>query len=404
MNIILDEKDQGDHTIPRNNPSIKTANTTQIGPEYIVPTLYPTHSSQTKYPLSTLLESPYPPFENIPTTYPDTNYPGTAVPSELGRRTYAYLHDDNHNVTGLADSQGKLVEFYEYDAYGRCRHRGPETTGNPLRYSSEYYDETLGLVFYANRCYNPLDGRWLSKDPIGEEGGANLYGFVGNNPVNRTDLLGLKSTPMSWKDYVSEFEKKQEDKWKYLSEEQKKRLKIKARRELENGCIGITEAHLGSKANYDHCFRLKSQAENKRKELAEKNKVCQYRLFSVHLWNDKGRNPDKPDVSFDDKTGQADMENWNRSPKAPGLGAFDYGYLDETGPNPQMIHADGYQKPGLNSREDERKYMITPMPPHPDRNATVYKTDPKDWPKQYGEDKQYNTEVWCVQCENSGSK
>jgi RHS repeat-associated protein len=51
----------------------------------------------------------------------------------------------------------------------------------------------LGLVFTKYRIYDPTTGRWLSRDPIGEEGGANLYGYVSNNPVNFWDLLGLET-------------------------------------------------------------------------------------------------------------------------------------------------------------------------------------------------------------------
>lgn len=42
--------------------------------------------------------------------------------------------------------------------------------------------------------YNPKDGRWLTRDPIQENGGLNLYGFVGNNPIIWFDLLGLNKT------------------------------------------------------------------------------------------------------------------------------------------------------------------------------------------------------------------
>jgi RHS repeat-associated protein len=44
---------------------------------------------------------------------------------------------------------------------------------------------------YGYRWYDPLTGRWPSRDPIEEEGGMNLYGFVGNDGVNRWDRYGL---------------------------------------------------------------------------------------------------------------------------------------------------------------------------------------------------------------------
>ncbi len=47
------------------------------------------------------------------------------------------------------------------------------------------------MACYGYRFYDPLTGRWPSRDPIGERGGVNLYGLVGNDGVNRWDLLGL---------------------------------------------------------------------------------------------------------------------------------------------------------------------------------------------------------------------
>ena len=44
---------------------------------------------------------------------------------------------------------------------------------------------------YGYRWYDPLTGRWPSRDPIEEEGGVNLYGFVGNNPLSLIDVLGM---------------------------------------------------------------------------------------------------------------------------------------------------------------------------------------------------------------------
>jgi len=62
--------------------------------------------------------------------------------------------------------------------------------------SSESQEESLHLktarvTFYGYRYYDPVTGRWPSRDPIGERGGINLYGFVGNRGIDETDSLGL---------------------------------------------------------------------------------------------------------------------------------------------------------------------------------------------------------------------
>ena len=62
---------------------------------------------------------------------------------------------------------------------------------NPFRFSSEYHDDETALVYYNYRYYNTTLGRWLSRDPIEEQGGYNLYGFIDNDGVNSWDYLGL---------------------------------------------------------------------------------------------------------------------------------------------------------------------------------------------------------------------
>jgi RHS repeat-associated protein len=66
---------------------------------------------------------------------------------------------------------------------------------NPFGWGGEMGDPETDLVYYGYRYYNPSTGRWLSRDPAEEdEGGPNLYGFVGNNPINYWDEFGLEWT------------------------------------------------------------------------------------------------------------------------------------------------------------------------------------------------------------------
>ncbi len=53
------------------------------------------------------------------------------------------------------------------------------------------YPRAFARVGSGFRYYNPSTGRWISRDPIGEKGGSNLYGFVRNNGVSDVDELGL---------------------------------------------------------------------------------------------------------------------------------------------------------------------------------------------------------------------
>ncbi|CAN5291802.1 hypothetical protein BH23VER1_BH23VER1_05450 [soil metagenome] len=91
------------------------------------------------------------------------------------------------------------------------RDRGPKTASgprgqNPNKHTYKIPRETLhlcrekrpaattaasGVPVYGFRYYSPEQGMWISRDPIGKRGGTNLYGFVGNDGVNRTDMWGL---------------------------------------------------------------------------------------------------------------------------------------------------------------------------------------------------------------------
>ena len=68
---------------------------------------------------------------------------------------------------------------------------GPLADANTYRFSSKDYHQNSGLYYYGYRFYDPNLQRWLNRDPIGELGAINLYGFVGNNPINFVDPFGL---------------------------------------------------------------------------------------------------------------------------------------------------------------------------------------------------------------------
>jgi RHS repeat-associated protein len=65
---------------------------------------------------------------------------------------------------------------------------------NPLPVNKSRRDpsrpETACVTFYGYRHYDPVTGRWPSRDPIGETGGLNLYGFVRNSALDNIDTLG----------------------------------------------------------------------------------------------------------------------------------------------------------------------------------------------------------------------
>jgi RHS repeat-associated protein len=118
--------------------------------------------------------------------------------------TYHAFYDGHGNLVSLCDAFQVEVASYEYGPFGELLAiQGPYAGSNPMRYSTKYTDEESGLLYYGYRYYNPSTGRWLSRDPIGEEGGLNLYGFVGNEPTGSVDALGLEVWKLrTWLDWA----------------------------------------------------------------------------------------------------------------------------------------------------------------------------------------------------------
>ena len=103
-----------------------------------------------------------------------------------------YSHDGNKNVSELSPSGGVAVAHCEYSPFGGityCSERFPRCS--PYRFSSEYSDDRLGVLYYNYRHYNPGDGRWLCRDIIGVYGGINEFSYCINDPTVHGDILGL---------------------------------------------------------------------------------------------------------------------------------------------------------------------------------------------------------------------
>ena len=82
-----------------------------------------------------------------------------------------YTHDGNKNVSEVFSADSEILAHYDYAPFGAAAtQRGESAATNPWRFSSEYAEDDTATVYYNYRHYEPVMGRWLSRDPIGEEG------------------------------------------------------------------------------------------------------------------------------------------------------------------------------------------------------------------------------------------
>ena len=112
--------------------------------------------------------------------------------------TYFILSDYFESPAQAYDEKGKLVWQVEFDIYGRIRE---DSFNNkhflPFRQLGQYEDEELGGRYYNRfRYYSPETGAYISKDPIGIDGGLNVYGYVKDSNFY-IDPFGLARKPMS---------------------------------------------------------------------------------------------------------------------------------------------------------------------------------------------------------------
>ena len=132
--------------------------------------------------------------------YADARMP---VAMTKGGIAYYLTYDQVGSLRAVADASGNAIKRIDYDSFGSIINDTNPAFIAPLGFACGLHDADIGLVRFGFRDYDPDTGRWTAKDPIGFWGGdVDLYGYVGNNPINRIDPLGFQwyKSPSVWID------------------------------------------------------------------------------------------------------------------------------------------------------------------------------------------------------------
>lgn len=117
-----------------------------------------------------------------------------------GGSTYRLVTDHLGSVRLVVNAaNGAVAQRVDYDEFGQVT-LDTNPGFQPFGFAGGLYDPATGLVRFGARDYDAETGRWTGKDPIGFDGGINLYSFCENDPLNMIDPYGLH-----WTDYVPDW-------------------------------------------------------------------------------------------------------------------------------------------------------------------------------------------------------
>ncbi len=118
-------------------------------------------------------------------------------PTPMRITDYYVTSDAMGSVTTILDEDGNILERRSYDAFGDMSCMLPDSTpvassptGVDVGFQGQVREEFRGLYQMGYRWHNPVLGRWLSRDPIGLDGGVNWAAFAGDNPISLLDPRG----------------------------------------------------------------------------------------------------------------------------------------------------------------------------------------------------------------------
>ena len=112
---------------------------------------------------------------------------------QINGTNYYFACDHLGSVREMTDSNGVVHANYDYDPFGRQTKLSGDLDSD-IGYTGFGIEKTLCLDLTMFRVYDPEKGRWLSRDPLGEKVGFNLYEYVNNKTVLYRDLLGLQTS------------------------------------------------------------------------------------------------------------------------------------------------------------------------------------------------------------------
>lgn len=113
------------------------------------------------------------------------------------QKVHLYHCDHRGLPLALINRDGSIAWRAEFDEWGNLlREDNPHNLQQLIRLPGQQHDEETGLYYNRHRYYDPLQGRYITQDPIGLEGGWNLYTYVNNSPISYIDPQGLAANQL----------------------------------------------------------------------------------------------------------------------------------------------------------------------------------------------------------------